>query len=256
MRPEERRRKIVDLVREHRRVSVEFLAELLDLSRETIRRDLTDLADRGEVVKYHGGASFPDGGSEGSFDARLLENTAQKRAIARQAAALFQDGDSLFIDTGTTTQFFAEELAVKSGLTIITNSAAIAHTVTVGGRNDAYLIGGQYRPDASECLGPLVLEQLDRFRPRHAVITVGAMGTDGMRDFALDEAAVAKAMIARANCLTVIADTAKLGRAAMFPICPLDRVQRLVTGRLPAGEFLQAVRAAGIDLIEAAPDRM
>lgn len=254
MRPEERRRRVVALVREHRRVSVEFLSELLGLSRETIRRDLTDLAERGELVKYHGGASFPEHRGEGSFEARLLENTAQKRAIARRAAALFSEGDSLFVDTGTTTRFFAEELAQRTGLTVITNNAVIAHAVSGQGRNDAFLIGGQYRADASECLGPLVLDQIDCFRPGHAVITVGAMGMDGISDFSLEEAAVAKAMIDRAKCLTVIADTTKLGRSAMFPICPLGRVHRLVTGKLSSREFLQALRAAGTEVIEVAAE--
>lgn len=253
MRPEERRRKVITLVREHKRVSVEFLSEILNISRETIRRDLNELADQGDVVKYHGGASLPDHGDESVFAARLLENTAQKKAIARRCAQLFNPGDSLFIDTGTTTLFLAEELAARSELRIITNSLTIAQLLGANGRNEVFLIGGQYKAEAAENLGPLALEQIRRFNPRHAVITIGAMGRDGIRDFSIEEAEVARTMIAQAASLTVLADLSKLGRAAMFPICPLSQVHRLVTEKLPAGEFQSAVRAAGTALIEVEP---
>src|SRR3990172_9073298 len=131
LRPEARRERIVQIVREHERVTVDALAEALGTSKETIRRDLTDLAERGRLRKIHGGATLaeprvygPD--FEGPFQARLLENADAKRAIARRAIQLFEPGETMFVDTGTTTLLFSEELAQASGLTVITNSAAIA----------------------------------------------------------------------------------------------------------------------------------
>ncbi|HWH57107.1 MAG TPA: DeoR/GlpR family DNA-binding transcription regulator, partial [Terriglobales bacterium] len=146
MRPTDRRDVIVDLVREHERVTVDFLAHQLTTSCETIRRDLTELAARGLIRKFHGGATLPDLAgiglkAEGSFQARMQENLREKRAIGRRAAALFSPGDTLFIDTGTTTVIFAEELARLSRLTVITNSLSIAQTIARGEGNRAFLLG-------------------------------------------------------------------------------------------------------------------
>ena len=251
MRQEDLQRRIVALVRAHGRISAESLAAQLAASRETIRRDLGDLARRGELLKFHGGAAVLESAGESAFHARLHENEPQKRAVARRAAALFAPGDSLFIDTGTTTLFLAEELAKQSGLTVITNASAIAQMVSRGEDNEVFLIGGRFSPDASESLGALALEQIDRFRPMHAVITVGAVDGEGARDFSLEEAEVARAMIARARKTTIIADTSKIDRPALYPVCPLAAVHRLVMNRLPQGDLAQAVRAAGVELIEA-----
>src|SRR4051812_41907950 len=100
MRPTNRRDAIVDLVRERERVTVDFLARQLTASCETIRRDLTDLAARGLIRKFHGGATLPDVSgvglrTEGSFQARMQDHLREKRAVGRRAAALFSPGDTL-----------------------------------------------------------------------------------------------------------------------------------------------------------------
>lgn len=102
-----RREIIVDLVREHGEASVEDLAERFDASRETIRRDLAQLSDRGLVKKVHGGAVRPTLNIEGEFDKRMNENVSAKRAVASAAMRMLEPGDTMFIDTGSTTVFFA-----------------------------------------------------------------------------------------------------------------------------------------------------
>src|ERR1700722_18134623 len=118
MRPQERRERILELLRdsESGRLTVEELAERLKISQETARRDLAHLASGGLISKFHGGATLPQPSGEGPFRIRMAESLREKRAIARAAAALFRPGDTLLIDTGSTTIFFAEELARLSGL--------------------------------------------------------------------------------------------------------------------------------------------
>ena len=132
MKPGIRRERIVDLVRERERVSVDDLAALLGSSRETIRRDLTELAGRGLIRKVHGGAMMPEVPREGAFPARLSEAIREKRAVARAAAALFGAGDTLFIDTGTTTLLFAEELARRPG---VLGATAFGQSIHVSGED-------------------------------------------------------------------------------------------------------------------------
>ena len=244
MRPEERRRHILELLRQRERISVDELARTLSTSQETIRRDLAALAEQGLVSKFHGGAALPPSGEhENAFQTRMNEHAQEKRAVARYAAGLFGRGDSIFIDTGTTTLLFARELARQSHLTVITNSLLIAGSVGASG-NRAFMIGGEYRPESEQNV-------IARFNAEHAVITVGALNGDGAMDFSIEEAEIARAMIAQARQLTVIADSSKLGRRALFQVFPLSRINRLVVDRKPTGELWEALQQARVEVHEA-----
>jgi DeoR/GlpR family transcriptional regulator of sugar metabolism len=253
-RPNTRRERIVQMVRERERVSVDTLAEALGASRETIRRDLTDLAERGRLRKIHGGAIFVEPrlyepSIEGPFQARLSLNADGKRAIARCAIRLFGPGDTMFVDTGTTTLLFAEEVAQASGLTTITNSAAIAALASRGASNMTFLIGGEYLADSTENLGPLAVEQIGRFHAIHAVLAVGSVETVGILDFDAKEADVARAMIAQARSVTVLADASKFARGGLIKVAPLSAVARLITDAEPPSEIASALKDAGVSVI-------
>jgi DeoR family glycerol-3-phosphate regulon repressor len=250
MRVAERRDRIVELIAEHQRMTVEALAHQLGASQETIRRDLTDLDSRNLIRKFHGGATVPSSVGEGAFQRRMVENLAAKRAIAAEAIQLFQPGDSLFVDTGSTTLAFAAELAQRDDLTVITNAVGIAQQASRGGSR-AFLLGGEHRAEAGENVGSLVLHQLAGFSPEHAVLTIGGIAPDGIRDFDLQEAEIARVMIERCRSVTILADATKFGRAALFHLCPLSRIRRIVTDAAPPAPLGQALRAAGVELIVA-----
>ena len=178
MRPNERRQHILELLRQRERISVDELARLLGTSQETIRRDLAELAENGQVTKFHGGASLPPSGEhENAFQTRMNEFASEKRAVARYAAGLYSPGDSLLIDTGTTTLFFARELARLNRITVITNSLQIAASIGASG-NRVFMIGGEYRPESAQNTGPLAMEQIARFNAEHAVVTIGALSPE------------------------------------------------------------------------------
>jgi DeoR family transcriptional regulator, glycerol-3-phosphate regulon repressor len=250
MRPRERRERILEQLRDSGRVKVEALAEILKISQETVRRDLTRLAEEGLITKFHGGAATPQPKGEGPFHARMSERLREKRAIARTAAGLFQPGDTLFIDTGSTTIIFAEELARQAGLTVITNSVMIVQLMTRGrNANRAFLIGGEYSDGAMENLGALAVQQVAQFHAIHAVITVGAIELEGAMDYMLEEAEIARAMIAQARNLTVIADSSKLEKAGLFRVCRLGDIDRIVTDARPKGALSEALAAAEVEIL-------
>lgn len=256
--PADRRNRIADLVGARAKVGVDDLAVTLGVSRETIRRDLTHLDRRGLVRKQHGGATPPDARpaesrGEGPFHARMLKQAEEKRAIARRAAILFQSGDTLFIDAGTTTLFFAEELSRRPGLTIFTNSIPVAQIIGRGdGGSAVFLIGGEYRDDVGENLGPIAIEQIARCHAAHAVLTIGALDASGAMDYDSGETGIARAMAAQARHLTVLADSSKLGRSGLFQVCQLTDIDRLVTDRAPEGAIADALAEADIEVIVAA----
>ncbi|HQZ11404.1 MAG TPA: DeoR/GlpR family DNA-binding transcription regulator [Devosia sp.] len=256
MKPEDRRRRIAELVHQSNRVAVEELAALLGISRETVRRDLALLSEQGVVRKVHGGATTAQTASESPLAERRAEARAAKIAIGRTAAALFKPGDSLLIDAGTTTIAFAEQLAKRGPFTVITNSTLVAQELWASPqRGNIHLLGGSYHGDGYEILGPQVVEQIQKVHADHAVLTVGAIDPAGrVMDFNGDEAYVARAMIASARHVTVLADATKLGRHALFQVCGPESIDRIVTDRAADAVLTSTLKAAGIEVIIAGPD--
>ena len=225
------------------------LAELLDVSGETIRRDAVLLEQKGEVFKLHGALTLPHLAGEAPFERRLRENAEAKRAIAKFAVGLVNDGDSLIIDTGTTTSIFAQELRIRSNLTIVTNSSDIARTLATVNGNTVYMAGGALKGDNGAAFGPSAVEFMSRFRVRHAFISIGAISIEGgLMDADLSEAAIAAMALSRAEHRAVLTDSSKFGKSALVNVCTLDGVDRLITERLPDEALAKALNAANVQL--------
>ena len=251
MKIRERHIKLVEIVRRQEKASVDELASLLDASRETIRRDLTLLSETGKILKVHGGARIPRVLGEGPFKQRLSENVDAKMKIAQCASVLFQPGETLFVDTGSTTLLFAEALANARDLTIITNSTEIARTIATNNQSiRVFLLGGEYSAGNSQTTGAMAATQVRAFRAHHAILTIGALDArSGAMDYNIDEAQMARAMIEQSESITVLADSSKLGALASFEVCALSSIDRLVTDRPPPDGILQPLEAAGVEVI-------
>ena len=255
--PKLRRERIAEAVRRHGKVSVEQLAERFQTSHETIRRDLGVLAETGVVQKFHGGAKLPRAPQEGPFRERMTLNAVAKRIIAEKVARLIAPGETLFIDTGSTTLMCAEAIAGIGGLTVITNSTRIAAVLGEGGnRTVVFLLGGRFDGDNHETVGPTAISEIQSFHADHALITIGALdAAAGAADFNFDEAQVARAMMDNADNLIVAADATKFRRRASFAVCPLARIGALVSDRPPEGDLAGALNEAGVALYGARANR-
>lgn len=242
-----RQAKLIETVRRQGKVSVEDLATTLGASRETIRRDLTRLSELGKIQKVHGGARIPRLIGEGPFKQRLSESVDAKMKIASTATTLVEPGETVFIDTGSTTLIFAEELAKVSGLTIVTNSTEIARTLaTANTANRVFLLGGEFGADNSQTVGTMAAVQIRSFRAHHAILAVGAIDArSGAMDYNTEEAQIARAMIAQSETITVLADSSKFDALASFEVCALSSINRLVTEKMPPPDILQAFEAGG-----------
>ena len=248
-----RQLKIIDTLRKQKRATVDELAKLFNISRETIRRDLTQLANTGKIQKIHGGAILPSVFGEGSFQQRMSDNGDAKTRIASQAVKLFAAGETLFIDTGSTTLYFAEKLNELSGLTVVTNSAEIARVISASGTGTrTFLLGGEYSDKNHQTVGTLVAAQIKSFRAHHAVLTVGALDIrSGAMDFNIEEAHVARAMIEQSESITILADGSKYNNLASFEVCPLSRIDRLVCDYAPPDDMAEALTEAGVKTVVA-----
>jgi DeoR family transcriptional regulator, fructose operon transcriptional repressor len=250
---EERQHRIMNLVATQGRIETDSLAQALNVSRETVRRDLMKLASEGKVRRVHGGVTAAELPPEKPFGARALVHAAEKQRIAKAAVRLLAPGQCCFIDAGTTTAAFARELATVCGIAVITNSLDVAEAIRSGQADaDVVLLGGRMGADVPATYGELTLGQIERFRADFAIVSpVGIDPRHGATDYLMPEADVARAMIANAARVAILADRSKLGVVSRVKLCPCEGIDILVVDKGPH-PLVGALRKAGIGEIIAA----
>lgn len=259
MKPTERRQKILDQVRQSAKVTVDELSESLDTSRETVRRDLALLSQQGLLRKIHGGATAAQtaqSAQESPLGERRASAREEKIRIGKAAARQFKPGDSLLINCGTTTIFFAEQLSKTGPFTVITNATLVAQEMwNSPNRGQIHLLGGSYFGDAFETVGPQLIEQIQKVYADHAILAVGGISDAGtFMDFSVDEAYVARTMVECARTVTVLADSSKLHRNALFHVCGPEKIDRLITDKHPDAVLDSLLKLAGVEIIIAGND--
>lgn len=225
--------------------TVADLAHQLDVSGETIRRDIKRMASMGLLRKVHGGATQPGPLHEASFEQRMTQNAAAKEAVARIAAAHILDGETLSFDTGTTTACVARALTARRGLTIVTNSLDIARTMA--GTSRVLMAGGELHAELGAALGPTAVEFVSQFRVRTAFLSVGAIDAeDGLTDFDMAEAQFSRALIGAAERVIVVADHTKFGKRALVKACDIEAIDMLITNAPPPPALAKRLDEAGV----------
>jgi DeoR family glycerol-3-phosphate regulon repressor len=235
------------LLQDRMSASVADLSDWLAVSAETIRRDLRLMAERGEILKMHGAAALPQAVGEAPFERRMRENASGKRAIARRAAEAIEDGDSIMLDTGTTTSYLARELLGKRGLTVVTNSCDIARTLSTVAGNMVHIAGGALQSDNGAAFGNSAIAFVQRFNVRHAIITAGALdAATGVNDYNLAEAEFAATVLSRGERAVVVTDHSKFGKSALVNVCGFAALDCLVTDAPPPADLARALTAADV----------
>ncbi|WP_206526865.1 DeoR/GlpR family DNA-binding transcription regulator [Paragemmobacter kunshanensis] len=225
------------------------LAEMLGISAETARREIRALVEAGSAVRSHGAVGLAGQTGEAPFDRRMRENAAAKRAIARAVAAGIGDGESVMLDTGTTTSFIARALLQHRRLTVVTNSSDIARILATVNGNRVFMAGGELRRDSGAALGASALEFIGRFAVDHAVISAGAVDRGGVMDFDLQEAEFARAVLGCGGRRIVATDAAKFGRQGFIRVVDFTRIDRLVTDQAPPPDVAAALAAGGAEAV-------
>lgn len=241
---------ILRLLEETGTITTAGLAQRLGVSQETVRRDIRPLSETGMVVKLHGAISLPSMIGEAPFERRLRENADAKRAIARLVAQGIRDGDSVMLDTGTTTSYLARELRLRRRLTVVTNSSDIARTLATVNGNRVHMAGGELRSDSGAAFGVAAIEFISRFSVDHAVISAGAVdAATGIWDHDLAEAEFARVLLGRGQRSIVVTDHTKFGRRGLVRVCGFEAVNELATDRTPPPDLAEALAEAGTRVI-------
>jgi DeoR family glycerol-3-phosphate regulon repressor len=248
-----RRGEIRRLLQEEGTISISDLAQKLGVSLETIRRDVKPMTDAGMVTRIHGAIGLPQHIGEAPFELRMRENASAKRVIAQWVAATIRNGESVMLDTGTTTSFLARELLQHRNLTVVTNSSDIARTLATVNGNKVFMAGGELRSDSGAAFGVSAIEFVSRFSVAHAVISVGALDAPGgITDYDLEEAEFARTVLSRGARTIAITDASKFGRRGLVQVCDFTSIDELVTDRDPPDDIVQALHAAGTTVTVAA----
>jgi len=247
----ERRQRLRDLLREQRVMRIEQICAEFGISGATARRDLEVLVDDGGIRRVHGGAvSVESRLDEPLFDDKTSLAAAEKRAIAERALEFIKDGDTLYLDGGSTVLELARLLAERSSnLTVVTNSLRAA-TELSGRGPKLILLGGDLRRRSQTLVGPLtrhILESL--YFDRAFMGTIGFSVTEGMTTTDPAEAYTKELAMRHAREVILLADSAKLGRVSVASSGTSTDVDILITDKEVDSEIEQRLKEQGISLI-------
>ena len=250
--PAQRRSELVKVLEIKGQMSVSEISDYFNISEDTVRRDLDALAQKGALTRTHGGAVTITAlvHRDSPFLQRLNTCTAEKQRIAKAAAALISDGETLLINGGSTTRLFAAELN-QQYLTVVTNNLSVPGVLSTELIRDIYVMGGQFRPEAQVTIGPILAAGI-QISVDSAIIGVGGItAREGLTTTVLEEASMIAAMMAAARRTIVLADSSKLGKHSFAQIAGLAAMQILVTDAEPAEELAAALKEAGVELVVA-----
>ena len=254
--PATRRSELLRIIKQRGQVTVSELSELFEVSVDTIRRDLDVLAQRGLITREHGGAVPIDTpvNQDAPFSQRMNTRHEAKYAIARAAARLISDGETLIVNGGSTAVAFAGALGGLNGLTIVTNNLYLPSVLPTRAMRDIYVLGGQLRMESQVTLGPIGFVGTGNISGDTAVIGVGGISPTGVSTTSLAEANMIAMMMAACRRTIVIADASKFGHNSFAHIVSLDRIHTLVTNIVPPAALADALDLAGVDVISTAAD--
>jgi DeoR family ulaG and ulaABCDEF operon transcriptional repressor len=251
---QDRRKKLLKLLAAHQTASIRWLAGALDVSPATARRDIKWLASRTLLVRTRGGAQSAGPKtqqnplSSEAFQKSIMECAARKRAIAKKAASMCVDGETIIINGGTTT-FMMAEFLVEKNMRILTNSFPMAQRLLATSENEIVISGGQIYREKYVILAPFDNDITQNhyaskmFTSVHGLSLLGLMETDPLLIQAEQR------LIKQAEELIVVADSSKFGRNSGLILCRLDQVKRVITDTDVSDKAVQMLEHQGIQVI-------
>lgn len=226
----DRKVEIAQKVQQQGRVNVAELAEEYGVSTMTIRRDLARLEQEGLVTVEYGGAILKKRSLlESDMNQKQTEFLEEKQRIAKAAAAFVQDGDSVFVDAGTTACEAARLLNQRKGLQIMTNSLLAANVLAANRENRLTMCPGEYRAMSMAFMGQMMDEFLESFRFDVLFLGVEGITTEGIYVPDETDGITKKKLIRQSNTVICVADHSKIGQTFHYRIAGLEQVNHLVT---------------------------
>lgn len=229
-----RRREVLEVVGRQGYASIEELARHFEVTPQTIRRDINQMAGDGLLQRHHGGASLPSSVENVAYDRRQILHREEKNALARTLVGHIPDNASIFINIGTTTEAVAQALVGHRGLRIITNNLKVANVLSDNDDFEVIVTGGVVRSRDKGLIGEAALDMIGQFRVDYGIIGISAIDLDGtLLDYDYREVRVAREIIANSRRVFLAADHSKVGRSAMVSLGNITDIDAWFTDREP-----------------------
>jgi DeoR/GlpR family transcriptional regulator of sugar metabolism len=246
----ERQSRIEKYVLQHFSVTVKELSEQFDVSPMTIRRDLELLEQKGQVLRVHGGVVAPSIQMGSLEEERAALNISQKALIGEAASRLVEDGQTLFIDAGTTTIELAARLVDRRGLTVVTNSVKVLSALADSPGINLIGVGGSVYGGAWSFVGPLAETSLRRFHSDLAFLGITSLSLDrGLTEVNYFEADIKSLIIHQSQHVVLLADSSKFEKVSPISVAPLSDIDTIITDNGLPMELVNSYRMAGVEII-------
>ncbi|MCY0387645.1 DeoR/GlpR family DNA-binding transcription regulator [Robbsia sp. Bb-Pol-6] len=247
-----RQQALLERVKRDGFVTVDELATSLQVTHQTIRRDINQLAARDLLRRHHGGASLPTTSENVAYTARQQMFLAEKQRIAELVANHIPHHASLFVNLGTTTEEVARALHRHEGLRVITNNLNVAGMMSEYADCEVTITGGSVRPWDKGIVGEMTVDFIRQFKVDFAVIGVSSIEEDGtLRDFDMREVRVASTIIDNARTVFLVADRSKFGRPALVRLADMGRIHALFTDAPPPASMAAVFERCGTQVFVA-----
>ncbi|WP_342131108.1 DeoR/GlpR family DNA-binding transcription regulator [Hydrogenophaga sp. OTU3427] len=245
-----RQLQLLQTVQQQGSVMLDTLAEVLEVTLQTVRRDVQKLADEGLLTRFHGGVRLPGSTVENITHLQRVQlHAAEKGRIARAVAQAIPHHCSLILNIGTTTEAVARALLDHRGLRVITNNLNVATILSANPHSEVIVVGGVVRGRDHGIVGEAAVDFIRQFKVDLAVIGISGIEADGsLRDYDYREVKVARTIIDHAREVWVVADTTKFNRPAMVEVGQLAQIDRLFTDATPPAPFPALLQDAGVRL--------
>jgi DeoR family transcriptional regulator, aga operon transcriptional repressor len=247
----ERQNQILQLVLRSQRISIAEICGHFSVSEATARRDLETLASEGKVQRVHGGAiALDQAPPESPILQRRAEQADEKFRIGQAAAALVQDGETVYLGSGTTVLETARALRGRHKLTVITNSLPVVNALAGAEGITVICLGGMLRDSELSFIGHITEGALAEVRADKVFIGTRAISPEhGLTHEYLPETMTDRAILKSGKEIIVLADHTKFGRAATVLLAPLESIHTLVTDRGTRHDFIDTLHGRGIRVI-------
>jgi len=245
----ERRQTIIELLRRQPGLRVSEIAAALDVSEGTVRNDLNVLEEEQVLTRFHGGAVLTERKSflHTSFAARHEEHTFGKDAIARAAAELVQDGDSILLDASSTIYHLGLALENKQRLRVVTNGLDVGQLLAQNPSNTVILIGGILNPDGSSVTGLFSEQVIAEMHIQKAFVSASGFSIErGLTEVHLEEAQLKRKAIESAQQVYALVDSSKLGKEDLTPFARPDQICCLYTDAGITPDWMDRIEKVGI----------
>lgn len=247
-----RQRQLLDAVRQNRTISVEKLAQQLDVTPQTVRRDIKLMEDAKLLARYHGGVGLPSSVENIDYSQRQILNSEAKRRIAASVARQVPHGCSLLINIGTTTEEVARALVHHEGLRVVTNNLNVATILADNPSSEVIIAGGVVRARDRGIVGEATIDFIRQFKVDIGIIGISSIEPDGtLRDFDPREVKVAQTIVEQSREVWLVADRDKFGRQALVRLAHVSQMDMLFTDATPPEALGRALRDANVKVVVA-----